>query len=164
MKIPLPGRSAACSAPTGSNAVEIPGQGTTLKPACNLITAPTFFSGSRNTDEKGEKEMKNQELTPAYQQDLARMYDQQCCGLKRYVYPVRKVICPGCGKMFFTQEHNRKYCRGEACARLHRKKLRQQERTNLICTCCGKQFDANRRDAKFCSNACRQKAYRESAK
>ena len=37
--------------------------------------------------------MENHELTPAYQQELARMYDQQCCGLKQYVYPVRKVIC-----------------------------------------------------------------------
>ena len=108
--------------------------------------------------------MENHELTPTYQQELARMYDQQCCGLKRYVYPVRKVICPGCGRLFFTQEHNRKYCQGEVCARLHRRKLRQQARTNLTCACCGKQFDANRTDAKFCSNACRQKAYRESAK
>lgn len=108
--------------------------------------------------------MENHELTPEYQQELARMYDQQCCGLKRYVYPVRKIICPGCGRMFFTQEHNRKYCQGEACARLHRRKLRQQARTNLTCACCGKQFDASRKDAKYCSNACRQRAYRESTK
>ena len=33
MKIPLPGRSAAFRAPTGSNAVEVPEQGKTLKPA-----------------------------------------------------------------------------------------------------------------------------------
>ena len=108
--------------------------------------------------------MENHELTPTYQQELASMYDQQCCGLKRYVYPVRKIICPGCGRLFFTQEHNRKYCQGEVCARLHRRKLRQQARTNLICACCCKQFDANRKDAKYCSNACRQKAYRESTK
>ena len=108
--------------------------------------------------------MENHELTPAYQQELARMYDHQCCGLKRHVYPVRKIICPGCGRMFFTQEHSRKYCQGEACARLHRRKLRKQARTNLTCACCGKQFDANRKDAKYCSNACRQRAYRESTK
>ena len=108
--------------------------------------------------------MENHELTPTYQQELASMYDQQCCGLKRYVYPVRKIICPGCGRMFFTQEHNRKYCQGEACARLHRRKLRQQARTDMTCACCGKTFTANRKDAKFCSNACRQSAYRESAK
>ena len=35
-KIPLPGRSDAFSAPIGSNAAEIPGQGTTLKPVTTI--------------------------------------------------------------------------------------------------------------------------------
>lgn len=108
--------------------------------------------------------MDNYELEPAYQQDLAKMYDRQCCGWAQYTYPVRRIVCPGCGRVFYTQQHNRKYCQGEACARLHRRKLRQQARTDLVCACCGKPFTANRSDAKFCSNACRQKAYREGKK
>ena len=37
MKIPLPGRSAAFSAPTGNNAADIPGQRKTLKPAEKMV-------------------------------------------------------------------------------------------------------------------------------
>ena len=85
--------------------------------ACVISQLPPLYFRAVETQIRKEKEMENHELTPEYQQELARMYDQQCCGLKRYVYPVRKIICPGCGRMFFTQEHNRKYCQGEACAR-----------------------------------------------
>jgi len=108
--------------------------------------------------------MDNYELEPTYQLDLAKMYDRQCCGWEQYTYPVRRIVCPGCGRVFYTQERSRKYCQGEACARLHRRKHRQQARENIVCACCGKTFTASRSDAKFCSNACRQKAYREGAK
>ena len=108
--------------------------------------------------------MDNYELEPARQLELARKYEHQRCGWEQDDCPVRRLICPGCGRMFHTQQHNRKYCQGEACTKLHRRKLRQQARTDLVCACCGKPFTASRSDAKFCSNACRQKAYREGAK
>lgn len=108
--------------------------------------------------------MENEELEPAWQKALEEAYYKQISSKARYVQPIRRIVCPGCGRVFYTQQHNRKYCQGEACTRLHRRKLRQQARTDLVCACCGKTFTASRSDAKFCSNACRQKAYREGRK
>ena len=48
--------------------------------------------------------------------------------------PVRKIICEGCGCVFYTR----------------------------ICKSCGKTFTLKRADALYCSNACRQRAYRQS--
>ena len=108
--------------------------------------------------------MENEELEPTWQKALEEAYYKQISGKARYVQPIRRIVCPGCGRVFYTQQHNRKYCQGEACAKLHRRKLRQQARSDTVCACCGKTFTASRNDAKFCSNACRQKAYREGAK
>ena len=106
--------------------------------------------------------MENEELEPEWQKVLEEAFCRQIAGLVRYARPIRKIVCPGCGRVFYTQQHSRKYCQGEACARLYRRKLREQARTDLVCACCGKVFHADRKDAKYCSNACRQKAYRES--
>lgn len=108
--------------------------------------------------------MENYEMEPGYQQELAKMYTQQLCEGVMFIYPVRRIVCPGCGRVFYTQERSRKYCQGKACAKLYRRKLREQARAELVCACCGKVFHANRKDAKFCSNACRQKACREGGK
>ena len=106
--------------------------------------------------------MENEELEPEWQKVLEEAFCRQIAGMVRYARPIRRIVCPGCGREFYTQERSRKYCQGEVCARLYRRKLREQARSELVCACCGKVFHADRKDAKFCSNACRQKAYRES--
>jgi hypothetical protein len=53
------------------------------------------------------------------------------------------------------------------CDRHYQRRLRARraaeraERPDKACVCCSKAF-RGRADAKFCSNACRQKAYRNS--
>lgn len=80
-------------------------------------------------------------------------------------YPVRRIFCRGCGKVFYTSVHNKIYCNYDTCSKLYRKrihrihmKLREQH-----CAECGKEFIPKRTDAKFCSNACRQKHFRQKA-
>ena len=51
--------------------------------------------------------------------------------------PVRKIICEGCGCVFYTRIWSKKYCYY-------------------------KKFTPKRSDALYCSNACRQRAYRQS--
>lgn len=78
---------------------------------------------------------------------------------------VRKLICGGCGRLFYTQSEKRKYCDSYRCGNIATRRRvttrRVALRQNLICCCCGKQFSPKRVDAKFCSNACRQKSYRQ---
>lgn len=79
---------------------------------------------------------------------------------------VRKIICKGCGREFYTQIATKKYCLYSLCGnRGYQKELtqrRHEARKDMVCPVCGKTFTPKRSDAKYCSNACRQKAYRNS--
>ena len=78
--------------------------------------------------------------------------------------PVRRIICKGCGRVFYTQIPTKKYCYYYRCGnRGYQKELKQrrlEKRKDMVCKCCGRTFTPKRIDAAYCSNACRQKAYR----
>ena len=79
---------------------------------------------------------------------------------------VRKIICKGCGRDFYTLIETKKYCYYHLCGnRGYQKDLKQrrlERRQNRVCKGCGKTFTPKRSDAVYCSNACRQRAYRQS--
>jgi len=79
---------------------------------------------------------------------------------------VRRIICKGCGRVFYTQIRTKKYCYYHLCGnRGYQKELKQrrlERRKDTLCQTCGKPFTPKRADAKFCCNACRQKAYRQN--
>lgn len=82
-----------------------------------------------------------------------------------YVYPIRRIICEGCGNIFYTMVPVKKYC-NERCCYLgfwkHKREKRLAMRKDTVCKTCGNTFTPKRSDAVYCSNACRQKAYRQS--
>ncbi len=104
-----------------------------------------------------EWEYKNQDTLKAW-------YDEQQA--EGVTGGVRKIICFGCGREFYTQIHSKKYCWYGTCGRIgnykHQRRHRLERRKDLVCAECGKTFTPKRSDAKYCSNACRQKAYRQS--
>ena len=73
------------------------------------------------------------------------------------MYPVRKIICKGCGKTFYTIVKSKKYCDYYTCGKLGNWKRQRQkrlaQRTGLVCRCCGKTFTPKRKDAVYCSIA-----------
>lgn len=79
---------------------------------------------------------------------------------------VRKIICKGCGWVFYTQIASKKYCHYDLCGnRRYQKDLKQrrlENRQNQVCKSCGKTFTPKRSDALYCCSACRQRAYRRS--
>ena len=78
---------------------------------------------------------------------------------------VRKIICKGCGREFYTQIRSKKYCNYYMCGnRGYRKELSErarEARKDRVCKVCGEGFTATRADGIYCSNACRQRAYRQ---
>ncbi len=81
-------------------------------------------------------------------------------------YPIRKIICYGCGNIFYTRIQSKKYCDYYTCGKIGNYKNQLQHRLECrkdkVCESCGKTFTPKRSDAKYCSNACRQRAYRQS--
>jgi len=86
-------------------------------------------------------------------------------GPKNFVRPVRRIVCGGCAKIFYTEVPTKKYC-SERCCYLgfwrHKREKRLEKRKDVVCKTCGKTFTPKRSDAVYCSNACRQKAYRQN--
>ena len=81
--------------------------------------------------------------------------------------PVHKIICEGCGCVFYTRIHSKKYCYYKKCGNIgYRRQLKIRRLTEpprvQLCKVCGKAFAPKRSDAVYCSNACRQRAYRQS--
>lgn len=97
------------------------------------------------------------------QDTLKAWYQEKISGEKPDL-AVRKIICKGCGREFYSQIETKKYCLYSLCGnRGYQKELkqrRQEARKDMVCPVCEKTFTPKRSDAKFCSNACRQKAYR----
>lgn len=90
------------------------------------------------------------------------------------VKPIRRRICPVCGKNFITTNSNHKYCCGE-CAFIHHRETynaRYQRERKLrakddplegrICKTCGKTFDAVHRLQRYCSPKCRKNFYTQN--
>lgn len=116
--------------------------------------------------EQVERKMSYAEWEYTHQDDLKESYRLQEEEGVKYVYPVRKIICFGCGNVFYTRIHSKRYCYNATCGRLgnykHQLRHRLERRKDLVCAGCGKVFTPKRSDAKYCSNACRQRAYRQS--
>ena len=98
---------------------------------------------------------------------MKKNYDRQLSGQYKPVTPIRKIICAGCGCVFYTRIWSKKYCFYKKCGNIgYRKQLRHRRlaeppRTQ-VCKECGNTFTPKRSDALYCSNACRQRAYRQS--
>ena len=105
-----------------------------------------------------EWEYQNQEL-------LKSWYQEKISGKKPNLV-VRKIICKGYGREFYTQIKSKKYCLYHLFGnRGYRKELSErarEARKDRVCKACGKVFTPTRSDGIYCSNACRQKAYRKS--
>ena len=114
---------------------------------------------------KGGDMMWNCEWEYKNQAYLKERYEEKMSG-KRPYHPVRKIICKGCGREFYTNIETKKYCLYGLCGnRGYQKELsqkRREARQDRICKVCGKVFTPTRSDGVYCSNACRQKAYRQS--
>ena len=96
---------------------------------------------------------------------LKERYEKKMSGELPY-HPVRKIICKGCGREFYTDIETKKYCLYGLCGnRGYQKELsqkRREARQDRVCKVCGKVFTPTRSDCVYCSNACRQRAYRQS--
>ncbi|NBJ88635.1 hypothetical protein [Acutalibacter sp. 1XD8-36] len=99
------------------------------------------------------------------QETLEQWYEEKISGAKPDS-AVRKIICKGCGRVFYTQIASMKYCNYGLCGnRGYQKDLKQrrlEKRQNQVCKSCGKVFTPKRSDALYCCSACRQRAYSRS--
>ena len=80
-------------------------------------------------------------------------------------YAIRKIICGGCDRVFYTTSGSKKYCHSYWCGNRansrRQREYRQMHCQDLVCQCCGEKFTPKRAGARYCSNACRQKDYRK---
>ena len=99
------------------------------------------------------------------QETLKQWYEEKLAGIRPNSI-VRKIVCKGCGRDFYTLIETKKYCYYHLCGnRGYQKDLKQrrlEKRQNRVCKGCGKTFTPKRSDAVYCCNACRQRAYRQS--
>ena len=81
---------------------------------------------------------------------LKERYEKKMSGELPY-HPVRKIICKGCGREFYTQIKGKKYCYYYLCGnRGYRKELPErarEARQDRICKVCGKVFTPKNRTA-----------------
>ena len=107
--------------------------------------------------------MTNEEWEQNNQDYLKESYDET--GFTTGGYAIRKLICGGCGRVFYTTIYTKKYCHSYWCGNQannrRQREYRQMRRQDLVCQCCGEKFTPKRADARYCSNACRQKDYRK---
>ncbi len=102
-----------------------------------------------------------------HQEKLKQDYLYELFNSDEWIFerPVRKIICEGCGNVFYTRVKVKKYC-NDNCAKKgfwkHKRQRSLEKRKDMICKTCGSTFTPKRSDALYCSNACRQKAYRQS--
>ena len=107
--------------------------------------------------------MTNEEWEQNNQDYLKESYEET--GFTAGGYAVHKLICGGCGRVFYTTIYTKKYCHSYWCGNQannrRQREYRQMRRQDLVCQCCGEKFTPKRADARYCSNACRQKDYRK---
>ena len=107
--------------------------------------------------------MTNEEWEQNNQDYLKESYEET--GFTTGGYAIRKLICGGCGRVFYTTIYTKKYCHSYWCGNqannLRQREYRQMRRQDLVCQCCGEKFTPKRADARYCSNSCRQKVYRK---
>ena len=113
----------------------------------------------------GEPHVWNDEWERQNQALLKRQYEEaEALGVST---GIKLFYCRGCRQPFYTTVASKKFCSyhtcGEKMLKLKRRKDRWKARQDTVCMECGRLFTPKRNDAKYCSNACRQKAYRNSA-
>ena len=109
--------------------------------------------------------MTHAEYEYKYQEDLKYIWYLQISGRGDEYAPVRRIICKGCERVYFTQVHCVKFCyhcqQGNVGAMYVKRRKSLERRENTVCKNCGNTFKPKRAGAVYCSSACRQKAYRE---
>ena len=107
--------------------------------------------------------MTNEKWEQNNQDYLKESYEET--GFTAGGYAVRKLICRGCGRVFYTTIYTKKYCHSYWCGNQannrRQREYRQMRRQDLVCQCCGEKFTPKRAGAHYCSNTCRQKDYRK---
>ena len=107
--------------------------------------------------------MTNEKWEQNNQDYLKESYEET--GFTAGGYAVRKLICGGCGRVFYTTIYTKKYCHSYWCGNQannrRQREYRQMRRQDLVCQCCGEKFTPKRAGARYCSNSCRQKVYRK---
>lgn len=120
---------------------------------------PVLFYGKRG------KSMWNCDWEYENQETLKQWYEEKISGVEPDL-AARKIICKGCGRVFYTQIASKKYCYYHLCGnRGYQKDLKQrrlEKWKNQFFKVYGKIFTSKRSDAVYCCNACRQRAYRQS--
>jgi len=135
-----------------------------------ILSGGLHQQAARTTSQRRLKEtMWNCDWEYRHQDILKNWYDKQITNPTEYskAHPIRKVICEGCGCVFYTKIWSKKYCYYKKCGNIgYRKQLKQRRLAEppriQVCKGCGKPFSPKRSDAVYCSNACRQQAYRQS--
>ena len=128
-------------------------------PENNVVKLTTLFF--RNASERRgiSMYMTNEEWEQNNQDYLKESYEET--GFTARGYAVRKLICGGCGRVFYTTIYTKKYCHSYWCGNQannrRQREYRQMRRQDLVCQCCGEKFTPKRADARYCSSACRQK-------
>ena len=109
--------------------------------------------------------MTHAEYEYKYQEDLKYIWYLQISGRGDEYATVRRIICKGCERVYFTQVHRVKFCyhcqQGNVGAMYVKRSKSLERRENTVCKNCGNTFTPKRAGAVYCSSACRQKAYRE---
>ena len=133
-------------------------------PENNVIKLATLIF--RNASEKRggiSMYMTNEGWEQNNQDYLKESYEKT--GFTAGGYAIRKLICGGCGRVFYTTIYTKKYCHSYWCGNQannrRQREYRQMRRQDLVCQCCGEKFTPKRTGARYCSNACRQKDYRK---
>ena len=109
--------------------------------------------------------MTHAEYEYKYQEDLKYLWYPQISGRGDEYATVRRIVCKGCERVYFTQVHCVKFCyhcqQGNVGAMYVKRRKSLKKRENTECKNCGNTFTPKRLGALYCSNACRQKSYRE---
>ena len=132
-------------------------------PEINVVKLTTLIFRNVNERKGISMYMTNEEWEQNNQDYLKESYEKT--GFTAAGYAVRKLICGGCGQMFYTTSYTKKYCHSYWCGNQannrRQREYRQMCRQDLVCQFCGEKFTPKRAGARYCSNACRQKDYRK---
>ena len=86
--------------------------------------------------------MTNEKWEQNNQDYLKESYEET--GFTAGGYAVRKLICGGCGRVFYTTIYTKKYCHSYWCGNQannrRQREYRQMRRQDLVCQCCGEKF------------------------
>ena len=97
--------------------------------------------------------MTNEEWEQNNQDYLKESYEET--GFTTGGYAIRKLICGGCGRVFYTTIYTKKYCHSYWCGNQannrRQREYRQMRRQDLVCQCCGEKFTPKRAGARYCS-------------